>query len=186
MGGVKTNLRGETSVKNLYAIGEVSSTGLHGANRLASNSLLECVVCAYCVSENIKKSLAKEPRKTFAIEKLYENPPKLNPVDVKSLKSELKDFMWTGAGIYRSEQSLNIAKSGIQKLEEKFGRRDFCLTKDEYELRNMLTVSKLVIDSALNRKESRGAHYRLDYLNQNEKCEHSLITKNEGEMNFVK
>ena len=94
--------------------------------------------------------------------------------------------MWTGVGIYRSEQSLNTAKEGLNKISKEFDRTDFCSKKDEYELRNMLIVSKLIVDSALNRKESRGAHYRLDYLNTNEKCEHSIISKNKGEYSFVK
>ncbi|MCM1339286.1 MAG: L-aspartate oxidase [Muribaculaceae bacterium] len=186
MGGVKTNLKGETSIKNLYAVGEVSSTGLHGANRLASNSLLECVVCAYSVSENIKNIEKKNSDNPYAIEQVYEGVHYLPPVDAKSMKSDLKDFMWTGAGIYRTEQSLEMAKKGILKLEEKFNRKDLCGSVDEYELRNMIIVSKLIIESALNRKESRGAHYRLDYLNTNDNGEHSLITKSEGELSFVK
>ena len=184
MGGVKTNTNGETSVKNLYAIGEAASTGLHGANRLASNSILECVVCAYSVSENIENSTPT--KKEYPIIKHYENQTTNNTVDVKSLKSELQNIMWTGVGIYRSEQSLNTAKEGLNKISKEFDRTDFCSKKDEYELRNMLIVSKLIVDSALNRKESRGAHYRLDYLNTNEKCEHSIISKNKGEYSFVK
>lgn len=187
MGGVKTNLKGETSIKNLYAIGEVSSTGLHGANRLASNSLLECVVCAYSVSENLKSNIEETNFSQFnSTIETYKNHKELPIEDIKSLKSDLQDFMWSGAGIYRTEQSLNMAKEGIKKLSNKFNRTDFCNTRAEYELRNMLIVSKLIIDSALNRKESRGAHYRLDYLNTNEKCEHSLITNNKGELSFVK
>ncbi len=184
MGGVKTNIKGETSVKNLYAIGEAASTGLHGANRLASNSLLECVVCAYSVSENLKNSTPIE--KAYPLIKHYENQTTNSSVNVKSLKSDLQDLMWTGAGIYRSEQSLNIAKEGLNKISKEFNREDFCNTKEEYELRNMLIVSKLIVDSALNRKESRGAHYRLDYLNTSEKCQHSIISKNKGEYSFVK
>ena len=184
MGGVKTNLKGETSVKNLYAIGEVSSTGLHGANRLASNSLLECVVCAYSVSENIKNTDKIEEKK-YSIIKKYENTTNHPIVNVKSLKSNLQDLMWTGAGIYRTENSLNVAKEGLNKLNKEFKCTDFCNSKDEYELRNMLIVSKLIIESALNRKESRGAHYRLDYLNTNDKSEHSLISKNKGEFSCV-
>ena len=74
----------------------------------------------------------------------------------------------------------------IQKLSKKFPRSVKCLSKEEYEFKNMLIVSKLIIQSALQRKESRGAHYRLDYLNTNEKSKHSLLTKEEGELSFVK
>lgn len=94
--------------------------------------------------------------------------------------------MWSGAGIYRTEQSLNTAIEGLNKITKEFDHADFCNSKEEYELRNMLTVSKLIVNSALRRKESRGAHYRLDYPNTNEKCEHSLISKNKGEYSFVK
>ncbi len=184
MGGVKTNLKGETSVKNLYAIGEVSSTGLHGANRLASNSLLECVVCAYSVSENLPN--INTEKKDFPQIKYYENPTTQTSVNVKSLKTDLQNLMWSGAGIYRTEQSLNTAIEGLNKITKEFDHADFCNSKEEYELRNMLTVSKLIVNSALRRKESRGAHYRLDYPNTNEKCEHSLISKNKGEYSFVK
>ena len=73
-----------------------------------------------------------------------------------------------------------------KKLEEEFVRTDVCLTKDEYELKNMLITAKLIVLSALRRKESRGAHYRIDYLNTNEICEHSMLNKVKGELNFVK
>lgn len=194
MGGVKTNLRGETSIKGLYAIGEVSSTGLHGGNRLASNSLLECVVCAYEVAEFLKSAgvndvtdsyLSKSKNQSEVISK-YEKDIELESVDVKELKFELQELMWSGAGIFRTENTLMTALDGINKLEQKFNRTDKCLSKEEYEFRNMLTTAKLIVTSALRRKESRGAHYRIDYLQTNDVCEHSMLTKKEGELNFVK
>lgn len=190
MGGVKTNLKGETSIKGLYAIGEVSSTGLHGGNRLASNSLLECVVCAYEVALFLKNTdlsfdLPSVEKFKNNLEK-YEQKISEPDFDVKELKSELQDLMWNNVGIFRNEKTLNFAIEGIEKLEEKFGRNDVCLSKDEYELRNMLITAKLIVLSALRRKESRGAHYRVDYLNTNEVCEHSMLNKVKGELNFVK
>lgn len=191
MGGVKADLNGETSIKRLYAIGEVSSTGLHGANRLASNSLLECVVCAYSVSKKLKgtefSGLRSDNSVYDSIISHYEGENNSETVDVESMKRDLQDFMWAGAGIYRTEQSLKMAKTGINKLKIKFNKEYKCASKSEYELRNMLIVSSLIADSALNRRESRGAHYRLDYLDTNDKCEHSIITKdNKGEFSFVK
>ena len=192
MGGVKTNIRGESSVKGLYAIGEVSSTGLHGGNRLASNSLLECVVCAYEVAEYLKnigvndKGDFETNEKFNSIISKYEQDSELKPVDVKALKEELQATMWSGVGIFRNEQVMKSAQENIEKLSKEFDREDKCLSKDEYELRNMLITAELIVKSALNRKESRGAHYRVDYLNTNEVCEHSLVDKNKGEIYFAK
>lgn len=196
MGGVKTNLRAETSIKGLYAIGEVSSTGLHGGNRLASNSLLECVVCAYEVAEELRKfQQNKSPQadrcqnneESFKdiIEK-YEQEVLPNSYDVQELKSKLQNLMWSNVGIFRNEKTLLTALEGINQLQEEFGRVNKCLSKDEYELKNMLICAKLIVKSALRRKESRGAHYRVDYLNTNDVCEHSMLNKKEGELNFVK
>ena len=192
MGGVKTNIRGESSVKGLYAIGEVSSTGLHGGNRLASNSLLECVVCAYEVAEYLKnigvndKGDFETNEKFNSIISKYEQDSELKSVDVKALKEELQATMWSGVGIFRNEQVMKSAQENIEKLSKEFDREDKCLSKDEYELRNMLITAELIVKSALNRKESRGAHYRVDYLNTNEVCEHSLVDKNKGEIYFAK
>ena len=94
--------------------------------------------------------------------------------------------MWTYVGILRDEKTL---KTGIQKLDElnsKFPRKVCCLSRAEYEFRNMLTVAKLIAECALERKESRGAHYRTDYLQTDEKSVHSCVTKKEGELCFVK
>lgn len=186
MGGVKTNLRGETSLKGLYAIGEVSSTGLHGGNRLASNSLLECVVCAYEVAEFLKsKNLSVQTKNFEKISEKYENPPeKYN--DVENLKDELKNIMWQKVGIFRNKTTLEDALKKIKNLQSKFNRKDVCATASEYELRNMLLTAELVVYSALNRNESRGAHYRTDYLDTSDVCEHSIINNQIlKENNFV-
>ncbi len=190
MGGIKTNMQGETSINGLFAIGEVSSTGLHGANRLASNSLLECVVCAYAVSDFLKDKNLSSPKQIDSeiksvIDK-YSEDSDFESVDLSEMKNKLKEIMWKGAGIVRSEKSLSTAIEELNELQEKFGRQAKCLNKYEYELKNMLTVAKLIATSALQRKESRGAHYRLDYPNTNEACVHSILTKKEGELDFVK
>ena len=190
MGGVKTNLKGETSIKGLYAIGEVSSTGLHGGNRLASNSLLECVVCAYEVAEFLRNSdLSFDIPKNEKFDKIiskYEIPNVENKIDVQNLKSKLKDLMWNNVGIYRNEKSLNDAINGLNELEKEFPKQDKYLSKEEYEFKNMLISARLIIKSAIRRKESRGAHYRTDYLETNEVCEHSILSRRKGELSFAK
>ena len=190
MGGVKTNINGQTSIDGLYAIGEVASTGLHGGNRLASNSLLECVVCAYEVANFIKKQQLKTPKQIneYLKSKIdeYSKDIDLEEIDIKNLKCRLQDIMWRGAGILRSEASLIEAQKEISELSNEFPRNIICLNKDEYEFKNMLTVSKLIIESALERKESRGAHCRLDYMDAGEQICHSILTNKEGELCFAK
>jgi len=188
MGGIKTNLNSETSVKNLYAIGECASTGLHGANRLASNSLLECVVCAYSVAQNLTGfdvQTSMTGSKYQNIIKRYDNEVEDNPIDISELKLDLRELMWNGVGIFRSEQTMNMAKVGLEKICNKFNRKYKCFSNQEYEFKNMLVTAGLIINSALNRKESRGAHYRSDYMNTNEICAHSMIVKDKGELCFV-
>lgn len=190
MGGVKTNIEGETSVKGLFAIGEVASTGLHGGNRLASNSLLECVVCAYEVAEYLKRVELITPKQIDSslkstIDK-YSEEIFMDEIEISELKPILQNIMWEGAGILRSERTLETALEKIYELQKSFPRNDKCLSKAEYEFKNMLTVSKLIITSALRRKESRGAHYRLDYLEAHEECVHNCLTHKEGELCFVK
>lgn len=190
MGGVKTNLKGETSIKGLYAIGEVSSTGLHGGNRLASNSLLECVVCAYEVAEFLRNSdLSFDIPKNEKFDKIiskYKIPNVENKIDVQNLKLKLKDLMWNNVGIYRNEKSLNDAINGLNELEKEFPKQDKYLSKEEYEFKNMLISARLIVKSAIRRKESRGAHYRTDYLETNEVCEHSILSRRKGELSFAK
>lgn len=167
MGGIKASVEGKTSVKGLYAIGECSSTGLHGANRLASNSLLECVVCAYELADYLSFANLSTPKKIDEnirrIIDVYSQPLSDADYNVADLKAKLKDIMWNNVGIIRSEESLLLAQNEVNKLKAAFMRTRKCLNQDEYEYRNMLTVAGLIIEGALNRKESVGAHCRSDY-----------------------
>lgn len=191
MGGVKTNLRGETSISGLYAIGEVSSTGLHGGNRLASNSLLECVVCAYSVAEYLKSLKLKSPKqideqiKTI-LDKYTDEDNITEELDIPSMKKQLQDIMWNYVGIFRDENSLATALKELNDLKSKFPRTSKCISREEYEFRDMLIVASLIANSALTRKESRGAHYRTDYTQTNEECVHSIITKEDKVPDYVK
>lgn len=193
MGGIKTDIKGRTSLKNLYAIGECACTGLHGANRLASNSLLECVVMANSVSEYIKEQKFYENKN-----KICENDKNIRNIlniynskipdfsgDITVLKNRLKNIMWSKAGVIRNERDLSEALMKIEEIEKEFAFPDKCPSKDGYELRNLITVGKLVIKSALNRKESRGGHFRSDFPQKNEPPLHSELSK-QKEVIYVK
>ena len=191
MGGIKATVEGRTSIRGLYAIGECASTGLHGANRLASNSLLECVVCAYELADYLSFANLGTPKKIDdnirSIIETYSQAISDLDFDVPSMKSKLKDIMWNGAGIIRSEQSLLKAQEELKILKNSFSRTRKCLNMEEYELRNMLTVAELIVSAALDRKESRGAHCRSDYKNKEAIAHHSNLIKIEkGELEYVK
>ena len=190
MGGIKASVEGKTSIKGLYAIGECASTGLHGANRLASNSLLECVVCAYELADYLSFANLQVPKKIDDkikdIIKTYSNPISEEDFDIYNLKNEIKNTMWDKVGILRSEESLIEAKNKIIELKKTFKRNRKCLNKEEYEYRNMLTVAEIIIEAALNRKESRGAHTRIDYKEKNSDATHSSsVKKNEKELIYA-
>jgi len=172
MGGVKTDTKGCTSIPNLYAIGEAGCTSLHGANRLASNSLLECVVLAYNLANHLKdKNLISEENINFDTQreiKTYENLPELN--------QKLKETMWKNAGIIRSEKSLKMAKTDIKNLEHEFDVYAKYTQKEAYEFRNMLLVAKAITKAALAREESRGGHFREDFPETLDEAKHSYLT----------
>lgn len=186
MGGVKTTVTGITSIKNLYAIGETACTGLHGANRLASNSLLECVVSAYEITEllknenfdNVDYMEEEKDHKIFETLTKYNTSSEHNSVDFKVLKEKLQDIMWKKVGIIRNENNLKSALNEILEIKKAFGYTDKCPSKEGYELRNLLIVAKLVIEFALKRKESRGGHFREDYSGKHEPARHYTFTIN--------
>ena len=181
MGGIKATVEGKTSIKGLYAIGETASTGLHGANRLASNSLLECVACAYELADYLSFANLLPPKKIdkSILDKIdtYSAPLSEADYDIAALKQELKTIMWDKVGILRNEGGLLEARKEIAQLMDSFKRNRKCLNEDEYEYRNMLTAAILIIDSALSRKESRGAHSRSDYKFTLDTAVHSSVVK---------
>jgi len=165
MGGVKIDTDGKTNIAGLYAAGEVSSAGIHGANRLASNSLLDGLVFGYRAAVNAE-SYNKASEIDRAIEsfkpKISEQlPPKLYIELLKEMKHELKTLMWEKVGIIRNEKDLRSALSELKKIANKINYTPD--DKDELELKNMAATSTLIAQAALNRKESRGAHFRSDY-----------------------
>ncbi len=166
-GGVLTDLRGRTDLLDLYTIGESGFTGLHGANRLASNSLLECLALAESASKDIVKRVTDPTAEVIALpkwdESLVTDPDER--VVVSHNWEELRRSMWDYVGIVRTDKRLQRAQRRIALLQEEI--RDFysnfTINSDLIELRNLVAVSDLIVKSALSRKESRGLHYTLDY-----------------------
>ncbi|MDX9741548.1 MAG: L-aspartate oxidase [Gammaproteobacteria bacterium] len=183
-GGVMTDLNGQTDVPGLYAIGEIAHTGLHGANRMASNSLLECLVFAASAAEDISSRLGSVPA-----------PEELAPWDESQVTDsdeevvvahnwdELRRFMWDYVGIVRTDKRLQRALHRVellrQEIDEYYG--NFRITRDLIELRNLVQVAELIIRSALQRKESRGLHHNLDYPETGETAEPTVLNREEGE-----
>jgi len=166
-GGVRTDLKGHTDLENLYVIGEAACTGLHGANRMASNSLLECLVFATAAASDIDRRLG-----TTSL------PPELPEWDESQVTnsdeevvvthnwSELRRFMWDYVGIVRTDKRLERARHRIellqQEIQDYYG--NFRVTNDLLELRNLAQIAEIIIHSAQMRQESRGLHYTLDHL----------------------
>nr|VFJ53045.1 MAG: L-aspartate oxidase [Candidatus Kentron sp. FW]VFJ59141.1 MAG: L-aspartate oxidase [Candidatus Kentron sp. FW] len=165
-GGVIADRWGCTDLLGLYAVGEVASTGLHGANRMASNSLLECVVFAKSAANHIRETMKTSPV-PVALRQWDES--RVTDSDEEVVVShnwdELRRFMWDYVGIVRSTKRLQRAKHRIDllqsEIDEYYG--NFRVTGDLIELRNLVVSADLIIRSALARKESRGLHYSLDY-----------------------
>jgi L-aspartate oxidase len=167
-GGVRVGKHGETDLGGLYAIGEVACTGLHGANRLASNSLLEALVYAHRASEYV---LNHPPAPTTAELPKWHSDNATDPdemVVVAHNWEELRRLMWNYVGIVRTDKRLKRALTRVQNLQEEIQAYywDFTVTSDLLELRNLATVAELIVRSALKRRESRGLHYTLDHPEQ--------------------
>jgi L-aspartate oxidase len=180
-GGILTDSYARTDITNLYAIGEVASTGLHGANRMASNSLLECLVFADRASIDILAKLAS-----------IAAPPSVPDWDDSQVSDsdeevvvshnwdELRHFMWDYVGIVRTDKRLSRAMSRVELLKQEINEyyRYFRVTSDLLELRNLVIVAELIIRCAMQRKESRGLHYTLDYpeLDNSKPPQNTILT----------
>jgi L-aspartate oxidase len=160
-GGVKTDPNGRTNIESLYAIGEVSRTGLHGANRLASNSLLGCLVFSLRAAEvSVKEAERRKNIQKKIPEYRFSDPGEPE----EGLRRRLRSLMWKKVGVIRNGTTLQEAMRELQKIDKEGTR----LTREginerRTELRNMTTVAELITKAALIRTESRGTHYRTDY-----------------------
>ncbi|NOQ36329.1 MAG: FAD-binding protein, partial [Methylococcaceae bacterium] len=166
-GGIITDSYARTNIPRLYAIGEVACTGLHGANRMASNSLLECLVFAERAAEDILNTLPALPSINLKIPKWDESQviDSDEAVVVSHNWDELRRFMWDYVGIVRTDKRLNRAMRRIELLEEEIAEyyTQFKVSNDLLELRNLVIVAELIVRCAQQRKESRGLHYTQDY-----------------------
>jgi L-aspartate oxidase len=177
MGGIKTNLDGATNIRGLYAAGEVACTGVHGANRLASNSLLEGLVFGARAGKAAAHygAGAREGRGIKEDPSSHTPPafPDFRAFALKETRDSLKKLMWEKVGIIRCAESLSMAQDAISQWLPSVGGASF--TREEQELKNMITVASLITEAAMARRGSVGAHYRSDYPGRNEDWQQHLI-----------
>lgn len=166
MGGVKTDIWGKTSIENLYACGEVACTGVHGANRLASNSLLEGLVFGKRAGKSV---IAYSGIKLSSFKYKYSFPQKADIlIDREDLKRSIRSLMWRNVGIEREESTLKTAEDKITEWMKYAFLKEFSDTTG-FETLNMLIIAQLITMASYLRQESRGAHFRKDYPEQDDK-----------------
>lgn len=180
-GGVMVDLNSETDISGLYAIGETSFTGLHGANRMASNSLLECFVFGASAAKHITQKIAETTEEVKLVDvPAWDDSRVQNPdEDVVILHNweELRHFMWNYVGIVRTTKRLQRALNRIQMLKHEIEEyySSYVMSKNLIELRNLALVSEMIVRCALQRKESRGLHYTLDYPELSTEIKDSIL-----------
>ncbi|MFA9372733.1 MAG: FAD-dependent oxidoreductase [Poseidonibacter sp.] len=203
MGGINTDINCKTNIKNLYACGEVAQAGIHGANRLGGNSLLEIVTFGKVAGLNASKE--SNEMNEFDIKNTHEYLnqkeyisslfTKENSIDFYKEKENLSHILFENVGLFRDEEKLNKANKYIEELKSKIEKMGISDKSQEYnknlveyiEFLNILNVSHLVVNSAINRKESRGSHFRTDYKNEDknfEKLSISFLQNNKDNLFF--
>ncbi|MEM8560776.1 MAG: L-aspartate oxidase [Pseudomonadota bacterium] len=181
-GGIIVDTRGRTDCRGLYAIGETSCSGLHGANRMASNSLLECIVFAESAATDIAKSIGSvaSPTETAPWDESQVTNSDEDVV-ISHNWDELRRFMWDYVGIVRTNKRLQRALHRVQLLQAEIAEYygNYKVSNDLLELRNLAMVAELMIRCAISRKESRGLHYTLDYPEQLERAVDTVLVPKE-------
>ncbi len=188
-GGVMIDLHGQTDLENLYAIGETAYSGLHGANRMASNSLLECLSYSRATAQHITETISNTPKPGRLInwdESMVTDSDE--EVVVAHNWDELRRFMWDYVGIVRTNKRLERALNRVHLLKREINEYygNFRVTADLLELRNLVVVAELIIRSAMSRKESRGLHYTLDYPDMLDKAEVTILEPETNNRNSKK
>lgn len=184
MGGIKTDLTGETSLKSLFACGETACVGVHGANRLASNSLLESLVFGCRAAEKIKTDFNKLDEKvnltlSFNYSKLKSVDSKLTEKFFRSIQQEIRNIMTEKVGIVRDKENLQTA---LHKLENMKKYLDFNFNnKEVFEIQNLIILADLITKSAFLREESRGAHFRSDFPEKKEAWKKHIVLQRKKE-----
>jgi L-aspartate oxidase len=176
-GGIMTDAQARTDIKHLYAIGETACTGLHGANRLASNSLLECIVFSKAAAIDILSQAKKKiPELPYWDESRVTNADE--EVLITHTWDELRRFMWNYVGIVRTDKRLSRALHRIEMLRDEVHEfySNFRISNDLVELRNLLQVAELIVKSAMERKESRGLHFSKDHPNTDKEAVPTALT----------
>jgi len=174
-GGIEADEWGRTALSGLYAVGEVAHTGLHGANRLASNSLLEACVFARRAADSISVSSGKKTAKRPAKAEVWNYGNARHSDEAVMIThnwDEVRTLMWNYVGIVRSDKRLERAKARIKIITEEIAKYywDFLLTRDLLELRNIACLAEAIVRSAAERKESRGLHFNINYPRTEETC----------------
>lgn len=176
-GGVITDVRGRTDVQRLYVVGEAACTGLHGANRLASNSLLECLVIGQSVADDIMAQPITDIKDVAEWDQHQLKSNEDEDAVIRYNMDELRQIMGTFVGIVRTTKRLERAKLRIRLLREELMRfyAYYTISPDLIALRNMIDVAHLIVTCALSRKESRGLHYNMDYPNTLNEARPSIV-----------
>ncbi len=183
MGGIRTDVHGRTSLPGLYAAGEAACTGVHGANRLASNSLLEGLVFGVLAAEAVKEGLRtrnQEPGTREPVAGVPESSGVTSEEATERWIAELRDLMWKDAGLLRDDAGLRQAQRGLAALAVTIPRG---MVRRALEARNLHVVAGLIVAAALGREESRGAHYRNDFPERDRVARHSVMAQ--GRLEFV-